>query len=86
MAENEGKPAPAVVTIYVNGREKHYGEAKISYAQVVQLAYPNDQPNPDINYTVTYSIPHGKDGTLAEGQSVAVTNGMSFNVAKTHRS
>ena len=68
------------------GREKEVTGTTISYSQVVQLAFPNDQANDTIEYTVAYANPHGKDGTLVEGQSVHIKKGMIFNVTKTNRS
>jgi len=73
-------------TIIVNGREIEFAEKTISYSQVVQLSYPNDQPSENIEYTVAYANPHGKDGTLVEGQSVRIKERMIFNVTKTNRS
>jgi Multiubiquitin len=72
--------------IIVNGRQKEVTGKTISYSHVVQLAYPNDQANDTIEYTVAYANPHGKDGTLVEGQSVHIKKGMIFNVTKTNRS
>ena len=59
---------------------------KISYNQVVQLSFPDAQADETIVYTVAYADPHGKDGTLVEGQDVKVKEGMVFNVTKTSRS
>ena len=73
-------------TIIVNGRPREVADHRLSYWQVVQLAYPGDQPDPNKVYTVTYSNPHGKDGTLTEGQEVEIKDGMVFNVVKTNRS
>jgi Multiubiquitin len=81
-AEQHGKSH----TIYVNGRPRTFTSHRISYAQVVELAFPNDPKGADVVYTVAYANPHGRDGTLAEGQDVVVKDGMSFNVGKTNRS
>lgn len=72
--------------IIVNGRQREFVGQKISYSQVVQLAFPNDQLSANIEYTVAYANPHGKDGTLVDGQDVHVKEGMIFNVTKTNRS
>lgn len=72
--------------IIVNGRQKEVSGQSISYAEVVQLAFPGDQPSQDIEYTVAYANPHGKDGTLVDGQETHVKEGMIFNVSKTNRS
>lgn len=71
--------------IIVNARPKKFDGDQITYSQVVLLAYP-DETNPDIIFTVTYVGPHVQDGTLVEGQSVEINNGMKFDVNKTNRS
>ncbi len=73
------------VTIIVNARPKQFDGERISYGEVVELAFPG-QVDPNITYTVTYVGPQIPDGTLAEGQSVAIRNGMKFDVIKTNRS
>jgi Multiubiquitin len=40
-------------TIIVNGRPKKWTEDEISFEQLVQLAFPEVQPNPNTAYTVT---------------------------------
>lgn len=79
-----GQNKQAVVII--NGRPREVTGQKITYSQLVQLAFPDDQPNEATVYTITYSNPHGKDGTLVSGQDVHVKEGMIFNVTKTSRS
>lgn len=71
--------------IIVNGRPKKFVGDEISYAEVVELAYPGES-NSEVVFTVTYMGPQMPDGTLVEGQSVEVRNGMKFNVNKTNRS
>lgn len=72
--------------VIVNGRPKEVTGKTLSYREVVQLAYPNDPVTNDVEYTVAYANPHGKDGTLVDGQDVHVKEGMVFNVRKTNRS
>lgn len=72
--------------VIINGRHREVTGQRISYSQLVQLAFPEDQPNETTVYTITYSDPHGKDGTLVSGQDVHVKEGMIFNVTKTNRS
>jgi hypothetical protein len=72
--------------IIVNGRQREVTGHKISFAEVVKLAFPDDQSDPNILYTVAYANPHGKDGTLVNGQETPVREGMIFNVTKTNRS
>ena len=72
--------------IVVNGRPKQITEHKLTYLQVVQLAYPGEQPTDQIVFTVTYSNPHGKDGSMVEGDTVIIKDGIIFNVRKTDKS
>lgn len=72
--------------IIVNGRQREFVGQDISYREVVQLAFPDAQFEDSTVYTVAYANPHGKDGTLTEGQEVHVKKEMVFNVSKTNRS
>src|SRR5262249_36047784 len=72
--------------IVVNGRPRVVTDNRLSYAEVVKLAFPEGPFDGSTLYTVSYANPHGRDGTLAEGQEVEVKDGMSFNVGKTNRS
>lgn len=80
---NEQKPKTK--HIIVNARPKEFDGERISYLQVVQLAFPGEVTG-EIVYTVTYVSPHLPDGTLVEGQDVEAINGTKFDVAKTNRS
>ena len=84
--ENQGKGNDKAFTIVVNGRQRVVQDHKLSYEQLVRLAYPEATPDESIVYTVSYANPHGRDGTLAPGQDVTVKDGMVFNVGKTNRS
>jgi hypothetical protein len=89
MNNNDSAHEPGhnkTTTIIINGRPKEVTGITISYSQVVRLAFPDDQASDTIEYTVAYANPHGKDGTLVEGQSVHIKKGMIFNVTKTNRS
>lgn len=86
QAEDKPKDKDKIFTIIINGRKREVTDHKLTYQQVVKLAYPDEQPDANTVYTVAYANPHGKDGTLVDGQDVLVKNGMSFNVSKTSRS
>lgn len=79
-AHGQNKPSQIVV----NGQQHLVTQQRISYEEVVGLAYPNSSL--DIIYAVDYANDHGKDGTLTKGQSTKVHEGMSFNVIKSNRS
>ena len=89
MSNPEDNQAPGQIkttSIIVNGRPRDVIGKTISYEEVVKLAYPNDPANNEIDFTVVYANPHGRDGELVAGQSVHVKEGMVFNVTKTNRS
>jgi hypothetical protein len=71
--------------IIVNGRPRKWGEATISYEEVVHLAFPDQAPDPNRIDTVVYKKGH-EQGTLVAGQSVTVRPGMMFSVTATNRS
>ncbi len=73
-------------TIVVNGRRRTITDHKLTYIEAVHLAYPGEQPSETVSFTVTYSNPHGKEGSLVEGQEVKVHEGIILNVRKTDRS
>lgn len=72
--------------IIVNGRPREISQRKLTYLEVVQLAYPGEVPTDQIVFTVTYSNPRGRDGSMVDGDEVKVKDGMIFNVRKTDKS
>ena len=81
--------APAqnkTVNIFVNGRQVTVPKGKITYDQVVALAYPN--PDFEQNtYKVTYFRKNDNhEGTLTKGKDVEVIDDMSFTVIRAIRS
>lgn len=75
---------PSTFHIIVNAREHEVTGPKISYREVVNLAFPGDPGQ--IIYLVQYVAPKQPDGTLADGESVVLENGMKFDVTPTNRS
>jgi hypothetical protein len=88
MASNaQGNGPDKTYSIIVNGRPREINDHKLSYLEAVQLAYPGEQPTDTVVFTVTYSNPHGNDGSLVAGQpEVPVKDGMILNVRKTDQS
>ena len=77
------------VTIIVNGRQKTVPKnEEITFDAVVALAFPNPPSGDGVQFTVQYTRGDGNKpaGTLVEGQSVKVKNGMEFDVTPTNRS
>lgn len=76
------------ILIFINGEEKIIKKEKITYEEVVELAFGHYEENDSTNYTIVYF--KGKNekpnGFLLKGQVVMVKKGMRINVTKTNRS
>jgi hypothetical protein len=88
MGEQSMAEEKKTVTIIVNGTRHEWPKGKITYAQVVTLDVPDYAQHPEITYSVKYTRgPHEKrEGILAPGDSVEVTEGMTFSVSPTGQS
>ncbi len=75
-------------TIIVNGRQKVVAEKELSFSDIIALAFDNPPSGPNIVFTVTYRRGEGQkpEGTLTEGESVKIKEGMIFNVTATDKS
>lgn len=79
-------PEKKDVTIIVNGREKTVSKDDMTFGEIVALAF-DAAPGANTLFTVTYRRGHGnKEGTLVEGESVKIKDGMIFNVTATDKS
>jgi hypothetical protein len=78
-AHNPHSPA---IEIVINGTGHEVHDQKLSYGQVVDLAYDGNPPTgPNVMIVVTYLRGEGSQkGTLVAGQEVPVHKGMVFNV------
>ncbi|MFG1343183.1 multiubiquitin domain-containing protein [Xanthobacter autotrophicus] len=76
------------VTIGVNGELYETTEARLSFEELVKIAYPVPPTGTCIEFTVTYrdGPPANPKGTLTAGHSVKIKNGMKFDVTATDRS
>lgn len=74
--------------IIVNGREKQWKQEKITFEQVVTLAFGTFENVANRAYTVTYSrgAEPKPEGTMVIGTVVRVKNKMIFNVTATDKS
>jgi hypothetical protein len=79
---------PREYTIVVNGQKKVVASRRASFDEVVKLAFPTPPTGANILYTVSYEDgPRvNPQGSLKEGQSIIVKNGMIFNVTATDKS
>jgi hypothetical protein len=82
------RPAQVKVTIIVNTRPKPWTKKRISFAEVVALAYPTPPAGENIVYTVGYfdGPPNRPEGSLTDGESVRVRDQMVFDVKFTDKS
>ena len=85
---HSGPVQPRKYTIIVNGQKKVVTTRKVSFDEIVKLAFPVPPTGANILYTVSYEDgPRvNPQGSLKEGQSVVVKNGMIFNVTATDKS
>lgn len=81
LAPGQNKP----LNIIVNGRPTLFTGHKIAYKDVVEIAFPGAPASDTTDFTVSYSWPHGKNGTLVSGQEAPVKDGAVFNVTRTNR-
>jgi hypothetical protein len=88
MNPSDDKHEHKTVTIIVNGRPKEWNERKISFVEVVVLAFGTYEENDQIIYTVTYKANEKPkhEGTMVNGDEVTVHPGMVFNVSRTDKS
>ncbi|QIK68010.1 hypothetical protein G7072_18155 [Nocardioides sp. HDW12B] len=74
-----------LATIVVNTKRHEWTEKKITYEQVVELAFPG-QPYDPAGTLVEYSRGEGPDHSLRPGKDVPVKDGMVFDVEPANRS
>ncbi len=76
------------VTIVVNGREKTVEKGDLTFDQLVALAFDDPPSGELICFTITFRRGHGNkpEGTLSEGETVKMKDGMIFNVTATDKS
>jgi hypothetical protein len=79
---------PISITIVVNARPRQVHRRRVAYWEIVKLAYPEAVPSENIIYTVNYArgpAPN-PEGSMVEGQSVQIKEGMTFYVTPTDKS
>jgi multiubiquitin len=79
---------PVQFPIIVNAEQVTVVGHRLTFDEVVRLAFGADAENPDKSFTVTYrkSAEAKHDGTLVAGQIVTIKEGTIFNVSSTTRS
>ncbi len=76
------------ITIVINGTEAVTKKEYLTFEDVIALAFDNPPAGDGVQFTMQYSRGHSdkQKGTLVEGQSVKVKEGMEFDVTPTSRS
>lgn len=76
------------IIIFVNGEERIVKKDKISYEEVIELAFGHYDDDGNINYSVIYFKGNNDkpNGFLVNGQEVMVKKGMRINVTRTNKS
>lgn len=82
------RPARIHLTILVNTREREWTKRRISFSELVAIAFPAPPTGQNIVYTITYfdGPPARPEGTLTEGASTKVKDRMAFSVKFTDKS
>jgi len=83
-----GPAQPKKFTIIVNGQKKVVTTKTVTFDEIVKLGFPTPPTGTNILYTISYEDgpPANPQGSLKEGGTVKVKNGMIFNVTATDRS
>lgn len=74
--------------IIVNGRQKDVDDKKLSFSQILSLAFDNPPTGENTCITMTYrnGPPKRPEGSLVEGDQIKIECGMVFNVTATDKS
>jgi len=81
-----GKPGHDGITIYVNTDPFVWGRPRISYDELVRLAFPDGPLEGNVRYSITWTMPDGSEGAVLKGGKVKVVEGMNFDVRNTDKS
>lgn len=76
------------VTVIFNGRTKTIAKERLTFDEVIAYAFDSPPSGDGVQFTIQYTRGHSDkpNGTLLEGQSVMVHDGMEFDVTATNRS
>ena len=79
---------PKIYRIIVNGRQKEVSTKTLTFDQVVALAFNPVPSGPNVQFTVTYrkGPRRNHEGSMTEGETVRIKDGMIFDVTETNKS
>ncbi len=85
---NEEKSDQKNITIVINGTAKTVHKTHLTFEVIIALSFDNPPTGDGVQFTVQFSRGHSdkSKGTLVEGQSVQIKEGMEFDVTPTNRS
>lgn len=87
MAQDKEGKGKSSFEIVVNGVSEQWPHKKINYEQVVKLAFPDGPTGGNVRYSVTWTTPDGREGSLRPGSgNLDVVDGMIFDVRNTDKS
>jgi len=74
--------------VIINAEQKVVTSKKLSFMEIVKLAFGAVIPNPSTIYTMTYKRGNGNkpEGTLVEGDTLKMKEGVIINVTATNKS
>lgn len=75
-----------VYHITINAESVTVHQARLSFDEICHLAFPNGPFGGNIRYTVTYSLPDGRESSMVQGDTIEVVEGAVFYVGNTDRS
>lgn len=76
------------IEIVVNGRTKTVTKKDLTFDEVVHLAFDPAPTGPNVLFTITYRRGEGNkpEGTLVQGETLKVKEGMIIHVTATDKS
>jgi len=72
--------------IIINAEAFQVREKELTFRQLCLLAFPDGQFGDNVAWTVTYSDPHGPEGSIVDGNTIKIKKGMVFNVGRSDKS
>lgn len=77
-----------VITLIVNGKKRQTDKKRLTFDEVVRLAFDPVPTGPNVMFTVAYrnGPRQNPEGTMKEGSTVKVREGMKFDVTPTDKS
>ncbi len=88
MQSKEDRGPEKAFTIIVNGREKTVTGRELLFNELLALAFDEVPTGEFICFTVTFrrGVGNKPEGSLTEGETVKIKQGMIFNVTTTDKS